>query len=435
MRSVMSHVLARRSPLGSRSPSRNRARRLRPYATEWLETRVLLHAGHDHALPVAPLAHDVPLAMHIHAQLNLFIDGQAKAVPADIGITPAGAAAVHTHDGTGRIHVESPVVRDYRLEDFFDVWGQPFGNSQVLNYRTDAGHTIAMTVNGQAVAMADYVFHDNDTIEIRCQTNGHAPVPPAGPVLNDSPSPTAAAAPSSQAVSLALNDSPSPTAIAAPDAGAAPSSFCHVSDGVFTDCDGNPANGAEEWSDVPVVHFPETDSFLYADQADLDPVLRTEDGPYDTFMLMYDEVGRTTPLGPDEYFNVAFSTVEHEDGHDVFEYYVLRIFTDGTIIFLENNEVEHDDNGNYRVTEIEGQRGRVGFGASPNSSVPHVTAEFQIQLTATGADLDGGYSPEPQFWSSEPPPPPCGVAGFPPAPDPIFEVTLQASAIVGPDWF
>jgi hypothetical protein len=46
---------------------------------------------------------------------------------------PAGATVdgIHTHDGTGVIHVESPVRRTYTLGEFFDVWGQRLGPDQV----------------------------------------------------------------------------------------------------------------------------------------------------------------------------------------------------------------------------------------------------------------------------------------------------------------
>jgi len=46
-----------------------------------------------------------------------------------------------------------------------------------------------------------------------------------------------------------------------------PSSHCHVTDGTFSTC----PDGSQEWSDVPVQSFPDTNSFLYADQANLDP--------------------------------------------------------------------------------------------------------------------------------------------------------------------
>src|SRR5258705_3322060 len=48
-----------------------------------------------------------------------------------------------------------------------------------------------------------------------------------------------------------------------------PSSHCHVSDGAFTTC----PDGSSEWSDVPFQSFPASNSFLYADQANLDPTL------------------------------------------------------------------------------------------------------------------------------------------------------------------
>src|SRR5205823_3102679 len=84
---------------------------------------------------------------------------------------------------------------------------------------------------------------------------------------------------------------------APPAAGRRPSAFCHQTDGSYDDC----PDGHKEWSDVPFLSFSETHSFLYADQADLDPARHTPNSPVDTLMLMYDECGRTTPLGPNEY--------------------------------------------------------------------------------------------------------------------------------------
>ncbi len=178
-----------------------------------------------------------------------------------------------------------------------------------------------------------------------------------------------------------------------------PSAFCHVTDGAFTLC----PDGNAEWSDVTPQFFPESQSYLYADQADLDPNLASPNSPVDTFMLLYDECGRTTPFGPDEYFRVSFTTVEVEDGVEKLEHYVIHIFTDGTIIFFEDGELETDGEGNFRVEEIEGQRGKVGFGPSPNCPFDHVIAEFEIGLTAAEVIVDGAYSPDPQFWGAAPP--------------------------------
>jgi hypothetical protein len=181
------------------------------------------------------------------------------------------------------------------------------------------------------------------------------------------------------------------------------SALCHVTDGTFTTCPG----GATEWSDVPQKFFPETNSYLYADQTDLDPTLNTPNSTVDTLVLMYDEVNRTTPLGPDEYFLINFKTVEIEDGKEKLENYVIHVFTDGTIIFFENGVVQPPG----RAPLVEGQRGRAGFGPSPNSATPHLIAEFEIKLSAANVILDGAYSPDPIFWGSAPPPtptpPPC----------------------------
>ena len=115
---------------------------------------------------------------------------------------------------------------------------------------------------------------------------------------------------------------------AAPAASApAMSARCHVVDGAFSAC----PDAGREWSDVPVHAFPATKSYLYADQADLDPSLAGPKSPADTFELMYDECGRTAPLAPDEYFLVTFDTVEQEDGADELKRYAVHIFSDGTL--------------------------------------------------------------------------------------------------------
>lgn len=84
---------------------------------------------------------------HIHAHLTVFVRGEARQVPAGIGIappyqvaaTPEGpfvAAAscfmwLHTHAADGIIHTESPVQRTYTLGEFFDIWSQPLNPYQV----------------------------------------------------------------------------------------------------------------------------------------------------------------------------------------------------------------------------------------------------------------------------------------------------------------
>jgi hypothetical protein len=83
------------------------------------------------------------LLFHIHAHLQMYVDGMEKLVAAGVGIGPplqmVGGIVVggscfswlHTHDTSGIIHIESPVQRTFTLGDFFDIWGQPLSSTSV----------------------------------------------------------------------------------------------------------------------------------------------------------------------------------------------------------------------------------------------------------------------------------------------------------------
>ncbi|MCI0401743.1 MAG: hypothetical protein L0Y67_01345 [Gammaproteobacteria bacterium] len=206
-----------------------------------------------------------------------------------------------------------------------------------------------------------------------------------------------------------------------------PSAFCHITDGSFTVC----PDANDEWSDIPFIEFPESNSFLYADQADLDPNAQSvhpvtgETSNLDTFVLMYDECSRTIPLGPNEYFLVNFDTVELENGLEKLERYTVHIFTDGTIIFFEDGELQANEAGEFRVEEIEGQRGRVGFGPSATCPFDHVIAEYQIVLATAGGN---SYSPDPLFWGSDAPDEP----ELPPCPDVGGSVPVTLPPVTAP---
>src|SRR5581483_8649942 len=53
------------------------------------------------------------LLFHVHAHLDIIINGQYYLVPAQIGITNTCYYWLHTHDVSGIIHIESPVNRDF----------------------------------------------------------------------------------------------------------------------------------------------------------------------------------------------------------------------------------------------------------------------------------------------------------------------------------
>ncbi|MGA7747706.1 MAG: hypothetical protein WBA06_07640 [Candidatus Aquilonibacter sp.] len=81
---------------------------------------------------------------HLHAHLAIEHRGARVRVPANIGLVTAGYAVLclywlHTHDDSGTIHVEAP-GGNFRLADFFAVWGQPLSATRVGPY---TGHVRA----------------------------------------------------------------------------------------------------------------------------------------------------------------------------------------------------------------------------------------------------------------------------------------------------
>ncbi|PZR58450.1 MAG: hypothetical protein DLM50_02915 [Candidatus Meridianibacter frigidus] len=73
--------------------------------------------------------------MHVHGHLALFVDGTQIEVPRYIGIVPSESGTclywLHTHDGSGILHVESPEFRQYTLGNLFDIWGEDLSRSHV----------------------------------------------------------------------------------------------------------------------------------------------------------------------------------------------------------------------------------------------------------------------------------------------------------------
>jgi hypothetical protein len=100
------------------------------------------------------------LTHHVHAHLDVFVNGRRVVVPAGIGInikdpgvkvfrdTPDGSKAygrielcakpcispLHTHDNTGVLHTESASPVPNRLGQFFTEWGVRLGRACVGGY-------------------------------------------------------------------------------------------------------------------------------------------------------------------------------------------------------------------------------------------------------------------------------------------------------------
>jgi hypothetical protein len=100
------------------------------------------------------------LAYHIHAHLQVYVNGSPRTLPGGIGIpgsqvVPTGQGPVaaggqciywlHTHAPDGVIHIESPTKRIYTLGDFFAEWHQPLSAGQVAG----ASGKVTAVVNGK----------------------------------------------------------------------------------------------------------------------------------------------------------------------------------------------------------------------------------------------------------------------------------------------
>jgi hypothetical protein len=92
--------------------------------------------------------------LHIHQHLDLFDAGRRVTVPANIGIDASGRylAALHTHDTTGIMHVESPTVVSYTLGQFFAVWGVRLDAHCVGDLCAGGSKRLQVWVDGKPVA-------------------------------------------------------------------------------------------------------------------------------------------------------------------------------------------------------------------------------------------------------------------------------------------
>ena len=118
------------------------------------------------------------LARHDHAVLKIFINGNEEPIPGNVGILTdicnedgEEMHAVHTHDSTGRLHIESNEDIDIPIGVFFDIWGHHFDETGIFEYRVNSTHELIMTVGSQQINQYDdYLLVDtSDIIEIRYQ--------------------------------------------------------------------------------------------------------------------------------------------------------------------------------------------------------------------------------------------------------------------------
>ena len=94
------------------------------------------------------------IAVHIHPVLTIEINGSAVEIPTSVGVNTATCSAeenmhvTHTHDSTGKIHVELNEQLDVPLAVLFDVWGKHFDSTGIHDERIADGYVLTMTVDG-----------------------------------------------------------------------------------------------------------------------------------------------------------------------------------------------------------------------------------------------------------------------------------------------
>ncbi len=104
---------------------------------------------------------------HIHPKIEIEILGEALEIPPNVGVSPNGMKVIHTHDGSGVIHVESPVVHQFYLKDFFTIWGKTFNSQCIVDNCVDDEHVLEFFVNDvPRTEFENYPLQNEDVLRI-----------------------------------------------------------------------------------------------------------------------------------------------------------------------------------------------------------------------------------------------------------------------------
>ncbi len=122
------------------------------------------------------LAEHKDLAMHIHPKVAITILGKDYSIPPNIGISEGRMRVIHTHEGDGTLHIESPIPHQFYLEDFFTIWGKRFTDTCIFEHCIDGSHTLKAYVNGEESSLYGLIpLYDHDNIRIVYAEKGAGP--------------------------------------------------------------------------------------------------------------------------------------------------------------------------------------------------------------------------------------------------------------------
>jgi hypothetical protein len=120
---------------------------------------------------------------HIHAHLDVIVNGQPVVVPADLGIDTSTnqLSPLHTHDTTGVLHIESPVQADFSLGQLFTEWQVSLSADQIGGLKAGDGNVLQAYVNGKPYTgdPAGIILHAHDEIAIVYGTPAQQGNPPS----------------------------------------------------------------------------------------------------------------------------------------------------------------------------------------------------------------------------------------------------------------
>ena len=120
------------------------------------------------------VTHEMQLGRHDHSMLSIYINGEEREIPENMGINSeicneqgGNMHTVHTHDATGKLHIETEANVDMPIGVFFDIWGVHFNETGIFDYRVSNTHELIMTVDGIANdEFDDYLLVDGKEIAI-----------------------------------------------------------------------------------------------------------------------------------------------------------------------------------------------------------------------------------------------------------------------------
>ncbi len=126
------------------------------------------------------------LGMHIHPHLTIVTGETELAIPANVGITNTCLHPIHTHDGSGIIHLESHQPADFTLGDFFQVWDASLTTKKIADRVVADDEKVTLFVDGVAKDFSpDMVMKDHMSIALVISKKDATVTPPANYVFTE----------------------------------------------------------------------------------------------------------------------------------------------------------------------------------------------------------------------------------------------------------